>query len=76
MSNIEFEETIGTNHTLDSNGSNSVSFGKQFEIKKLGNIIANKISITMDIVDKIYMYQKSPNTDMKKILKKKGTRNL
>lgn len=25
---------------------------------------------SMDIVDKIYMYQKSPNTDMKKILKK------
>ena len=25
---------------------------------------------SMDIVDKIYMYQKSPNTDMKRMLKK------
>ena len=52
MSNIEFEETIGTNHTLDSNGSKLVWYEEKATNKKLGKIIAKRLKTTMDKVTK------------------------
>ena len=52
MSNIEFEETIGTNHTLDSNGSKLIWYGEKATNKKPGKIIAKRLKTTMDKVTK------------------------
>ena len=52
MSNIEFEETIGTNHTLDSSGSKLVGYEEKATNKKPGKIIAKRLKITMDKVTK------------------------
>ena len=52
MSNIEFEETIGTNHILDSNGSKLIWYGEKATNKKPGKIIAKRLKTTMDKVTK------------------------
>ena len=59
MSNIEFEETIGTNHTLDSNGSKLVWYEEKATNKKPGKIIAKRLKTTMDKVTKNAKWNKT-----------------
>ena len=59
MSNIEFEETIGTNHTLDSSGSKLVGYEEKATNKKPGKIIAKRLKTTMDKVTKNAKWNKT-----------------
>ena len=54
----KLNDKIGINQILDSNGSKSASYGKQFDIKKPGKIIANKLIRTIDSVDRNTKYDK------------------
>ena len=59
MSNIEFEETTGTNHTLGWNGSKLVWYGEKATSKKPGKIIAKRLKTTMDKVTKNAKWNKT-----------------